>query len=177
MGALQNTRCTVIGHMQYANGREIRERIGQQLDMMGVKLFDHYQQPFIMDVNENEETHNELRTALKNGDYDKVEAYKEIRSYDLSLIDRSDFVIFVYDPEVVTCGSWEEFFTANRMKKPIFFVNVRGKNATPMWVFWTIPHKYIYDSVESVMEILQDINTEKVPIDSERWKLLNKTFR
>ena len=177
MGSLQNTRCTVIGHMQYANGREIRERIGQQLDMKGVKLFDHYQQPFIMDVNENEETHNELRIALKNGDYDKVEAYKEIRSYDLSLIDRSDFVIFVYDPEVVTCGSWEEFFTANRMKKPIFFVNVRGKNATPMWVFWTIPHKYIYDSVESVMEILQDINTEKVPIDSERWKLLNKTVR
>ena len=81
--------------------------------------------------------------ALKNGEYDKVEAYKEIRSYDLSLIDRSDFVIFVYDPEVVTCGSWEEFFTANRMKKPIFFVNVRGKNATPMWVFWTISQIYL----------------------------------
>ena len=87
--------------MQYANGREIRENVNMQLEKMNIKLFDHYKQPFIMDVNEDEETHDELRLALKNGEYDKVEAYKEIRSYDLSLIDRSDFVIFVYDPEVV----------------------------------------------------------------------------
>jgi hypothetical protein len=177
MNLLAETRCTVIGHMQYANGRDIRENINTQLEKMNIKLFDHYKQPFIMDVNEDEETHDELRLALKNEEYDKVEAYKEIRSYDLSLIDRSDFVIFVYDPEVVTCGSWEEFFTANRMKKPIFFVNVRGKNKTPMWVFWTIPHKYIYDSVESVIEKLQKIDQGKLPIDSERWKLLNKHFR
>lgn len=177
MNLLADTRCTVIGHMQYANGRNIRENINRQLTQMNIKLFDHYKQPFIMDVNEDEETHDELRLALKNEEYTKVEAYKEIRSYDLSLIDRSDFVIFVYDPEVVTCGSWEEFFTANRMKKPIFFVNVRGKSATPMWVFWTIPHKYIYDSVEEVVEKLQNIDQGKIPIDSERWKLLNKNFR
>ena len=177
MNLLAETRCTVIGHMQYANGRDIREHINQQITSMNIKLFDHYKQPFLMDVNEDEETHDELRLALKNGEYDKVEAYKEIRSYDLSLIDRSDFVIFVYDPDVVTCGSWEEFFTANRMKKPIFFVNVRGKSATPMWVFWTMPHKYIYNSVEEVIEKLQKIDQGKIPIDSERWKLLNKIYR
>ena len=163
--------------MQYANGRDIRENINQQLEKINIKLFDHYKQTFIMDVNEDEETHDELRLALKNGDYEKVEAYKEIRSYDLSLIDRSDFVIFVYDPEVVTCGSWEEFFTANRMKKPIFFVNTRGKNKTPMWVFWTMSHKYIYNSVEEVVEKLQKIDQGKIPIDSERWKLLRNCFR
>ena len=177
MNLLAETRCTVIGHMQYANGRDIRENINQQLTSMNIKLFDHYKQPFLMDVNEDEETHDELRLALKNGDYEKVEAYKEIRSYDLSLIDRSDFVIFVYDPEVVTCGSWEEFFTANRMKKPIFFVNTRGKNKTPMWVFWTMSHKYIYNSVEEVIEKLQKIDQGKIPIDSERWKLLRNCFR
>ena len=75
--------------MQYANGRDVRENINQQLKKMNIKLFDHYKQPFLMDVNEDEETHDELRLALKNGEYDKVEAYKEIRSYDLSLIDRS----------------------------------------------------------------------------------------
>ena len=63
------------------------------------------------------------------------------------------------------------------MKKPIFFVNVRGKNKTPMWVFWTIPHKYIYDSVDDVIVKLQKIDEGKLPIDSERWKLLNKHFR
>ena len=95
--------------MQYANGREIRENVNTQLEKMNIKLFDHYKQPFIMDVNEDEETHDELRLALKNGEYDKVEAYKEIRSYDLSLIDRSDFVIFVYDPEMVTCVVGKSF--------------------------------------------------------------------
>lgn len=177
MNLLAETRCTVIGHMQYANGRDIRSNISNQLEQMNVKLFDHYKQPFLMDVNEDEETHTELRLALQNEEYEKVEAYKEIRSYDLSLIDRSDFVIFVYDPDVVTCGSWEEFFTANRMKKPIFFVNIRGKNRTPMWVFWTIPHKYVYDSVEDVMTKLEEIDSGNIPIDSERWKLLRECFR
>ena len=111
--------------MQYANGREIRENVNTQLEKMNIKLFDHYKQPFIMDVNEDEETHDELRLALRNGEYDKVEAYKEIRSYDLSLIDRSDFVIFVYDFGCVH-GSWEEFLLQTEWK-PIFFVNVRGR--------------------------------------------------
>ena len=144
---------------------------------MNVKLFDHYKQPFLMDVNEDEETHDELRRALNEGEFEKVEAYKEIRSYDLSLIDRSDFIIFVYDPDVVTCGSWEEFFTANRMKKPIFFVNVKGKQRTPMWVFWTISHKYVYESTEAVLSKLREINSGDIPIDSERWKLLRECFR
>ena len=64
MNLLAETRCTVIGHMQYANGREIREDISQQLEKMNIKLFDHYKQPFLMDVNEDEETHDELRLAL-----------------------------------------------------------------------------------------------------------------
>ena len=130
-----------------------------------------------MDVNEDEHTHRMLRHSLKMGDYETVESYKEIRSYDLSLIDRSDFVIFVYDPEVVTCGSWEEFFTANRMKKPIFFVNTRGKQRTPMWVFWTIPHKYVYESIDEVVDMLKDIDRGVIPIDSDRWKLLRTQFR
>jgi hypothetical protein len=56
-------------------------------------------------------------------------------------------------------------------------VNVRGKSATPMWVFWTMPHKYIYNSVEEVIEKLQKIDQGKIPIDSERWKLLRNCFR
>ena len=61
--------------MQYANGRDIRENINQQLKQMNIKLFDHYKQPFLMDVNEDEETHDELRLALKNGEYDNCLLY------------------------------------------------------------------------------------------------------
>ena len=177
MGLLNDTRCTVIGHMQYADGRGIRDGVAVELARMKIKIFDHYKQPYMMDVNEDEETHRALRDAITSGNYELVEKYKEIRSYDLSLIDRSDFIIFVYDPEVVTCGSWEEFFTANRMKKPIFFVNTRGKHRTPMWVFWTIPHKYVYESVDAVVDMLKDIDGGTIPIDSDRWKLLRTQFR
>ena len=52
MGLLNDTRCTVIGHMQYADGRGVREEVSEDLDRMGIKLFDHYKQPFIMDVND-----------------------------------------------------------------------------------------------------------------------------
>ena len=43
---------------------------------------------------------------------------KQIRSYDLNLVDRSDFIIAHLFPEVASGGSAEEIVTAVRMKKP-----------------------------------------------------------
>ena len=62
-----------------------------------------------------------LKKLLDLENYDEItNRMKTIRSYDLNLVDRSDFIIAHLVPEVASWGSAEEIVTAVRMKKPIF---------------------------------------------------------
>ena len=164
--------------MQYGNdGRSIRAEMTEKLGKYGIMVYDHYNKPFIEAVKEDEDRRDYMKSLLANEEYDKLSALRNIRTFDLKLIDISDFIVFVYDPTIQTCGSWEEFFSANRCKKPIFFINTKGKKNTPFWVFWTIPHKYIYDSTEQFYKVIDDICAGNHAIDNERWKLLKPSFR
>ena len=40
-----------------------------------------------------------------------------------------------------------------------------------------IPHKYIYDSIEEVIEMVSHIDSGYVKLNSERWKLLKPEYR
>jgi hypothetical protein len=44
-------------------------------------------------------------------------------------------------------------------------------------MFGMIPHKYIYGSVEEVVDVLQKIDAGQIEVDSMRWKLLKKEYR
>ncbi|MEK6882848.1 MAG: hypothetical protein AABY22_24710 [Nanoarchaeota archaeon] len=177
-GKLYKTKVTVIGPMQYLDGRNIREYFKEELGKIGMVVFDHYNKPFVEKyIEENETTSQELKYWLETEQYDKIAEKRPIRSYDLSLIERSDIIIFHFIPGVVTTGSWEEFFLANRSKRPVFFITEGGKKKTPFWVFWTIPHKYIYSSKEEVIEIIKKIDSGEKEIDSDRWRLLREEFR
>ena len=74
-------------------------------------------------------------------------------------------------------GSAEELVTAVRMKKPIFISMEGGKHKTPLWIMGMLPHHYIYDSVDEVLEMVKQINSGVKDIDSDRWRLLRKELR
>lgn len=177
MDKLKNTKCTVIGPMQFADGTQIREYFRSELSKIGVTVFDHYHNPFIDDcIKEDEQTVAHIKQLIKEERFDELEQYKSIRSHDLALIDKSDFIIVEYKSGVTMCGTWEEFFSANRMKKPIFFIT-NDKKLTPAWVYWTIPHRYVYTNKEDVVTMLNNINNGTIKIDSERWRLLKPEYR
>ena len=120
----------------------------------------------------------ETEAALKGGNFDKIsERMKTIRSYDLNLVDRSDFVIAHLIPDVASWGSAEELVTAVRMKKPTFISIEGGKKACPLWLFGMFPHKYVYDSIEELMDMVKSIDNGDKEIDSDRWRLLKKDLR
>lgn len=178
MKLLNKTNCTVIGPMQYNNGRNIREYFKQQLNPLNITVFDHYNKPFEnKKLDESEKAAAQLKMWAETEQYDKIADLKNIRAFDLALIEKSDFIIFHFIPGIVTVGSWEEFFLANRSKRPIFFITEGGKKLTPYWVFWTIPHEYIYSSKEEVIDVLQKIDSGEKHIDSERWRLLKEDYR
>ena len=130
------------------------------------------------DVAEDEASRQEMEAWMKTKQYDRVtDRMKTVRSYDLNLVDRSDFIIAHLVPDVASWGSAEEIVTAVRMKKPIFISMEGGKAKTPLWMLGMLPHKYIYNSLDEVVEMLYAIDNGIKPIDSDRWRLLQKQYR
>lgn len=178
MNLLQKTKVYLVGHMQYLNGRNWRKEVSEELSKLNILCFDPYDKPFVKDVDESENSRTEMDLLLKHKKYDILsEKLKTIRSYDLNLVDRSDFIIAHLVPEVASWGSAEEIVTAVRMKKPIFISIEGGKTKTPLWMFGMIPHKYIYNSIEEVIDMINSIDSGDKPIDSDRWRLLKKEYR
>ena len=178
MNLLEKTKTYLVGHMQYVSGRDWREEITEKLSELKITCFDPYKKPFMRDVEEDEASRIEMETWMKTKQYDRVtERMKTVRSYDLNLVDRSDFIVAHLVPDVASWGSAEEIVTAVRMKKPIFISMEGGKAKTPLWMLGMLPHKYIYNSLDEVTEMLYAIDNGSKPIDSDRWRLLQKKFR
>lgn len=178
MNLLEKTKTYLVGHMQYISGRNWRDYIADQLKTLNITCFDPYKKPFIKDVEEDEASRQEMDLWMKGGYYDKVSSrMKTVRSYDLNLVDRSDFIIAHLVPEVASWGSAEEIVTAVRMKKPIFISMEGGKSKTPLWMLGMLPHKYIYNSLDEIIDMLYAIDNGTKPIDSDRWRLLQKQYR
>lgn len=175
---LYKTKTYLVGHMQYLSGRDWREEVTEKLAPLSITCFDPYKKPFVKDVEEDEASRIEMETWMKTKQYDRVsERMKTVRSYDLNLVDRSDFIIAHLVPDVASWGSAEEITTAIRMKKPTFISMEGGKSKAPLWLLGMLPHKYIYNSLDEVTEMLYAIDNEIKPIDSNRWRLLRKEYR
>ena len=175
---LNKTRTYLVGHMQYADGRNWRDEVEEELTRLNITVFNPYKKPFVKDVEEDEDTRLSMAHCMEHGYFNDVaERMSLVRSYDLNLVDRSDFIVAHILPEVASWGSAEELVTAVRMKKPIFISMEGGKHKTPLWIMGMLPHHYIYDSVDEVLEMIKQINSGVKDIDSDRWRLLKKELR
>ena len=175
---LYKTKTYLVGHMQYLSGRDWREEVTEKLAPLSITCFDPYKKPFVKDVEEDEASRTEMETWMRTKQYDRVsERMKTVRSYDLNLVDRSDFIIAHLVPDVASWGSAEELTTSIRMKKPTFISMEGGKSKAPLWILGMLPHKYIYNSLDEVTEMLYAIDNGIKPIDSDRWRLLRKEYR
>lgn len=179
---LWRTRTYLVGNMQYVSdeaGEGWRDKVTKVLDKMGVIVFNPYHKPFIKDVQEGvDKVRKRLDAALLRRDFAYLNRkFREIRIFDLNLVDRCDFIIACINPQVASWGSAEEIVTAVRMKKPLFLAVEGGKTKCPFWLFGMFPHKYIYDSVDDIINTLERIDSGKKELDNERWKLLRKEFR
>jgi len=175
---LWKTKTYLVGHMQYADGRNWRDVVECELAPLDITVFNPYKKPFVKDVDEDEEARVKMHQAMEAGFYiDVAERMSTIRNYDLNLVDRSDFIIAHLLPDVASWGSAEELVTAVRMKKPIFISMEGGKKNTPLWIMGMIPHHYIYNSIDEIVDMIKNIDSGNKEIDSDRWRLLRKELR
>lgn len=175
---LYKTRTYLVGHMQYLSGRDWRKEVTEKLAPLNILCFNPYEKPFMKDVEEDEASRQQMETWMKTKQYDRVtEKMKTVRAYDLNLVDRSDFIVAHLVPDVASWGSAEEIVTAVREKKPVFISMEGGKAKTPLWMLGMLPHKFIYNNLDEVIEMLYAIDNGSKPIDSDRWRLLRKEYR
>ena len=178
MKVLRKTRCYLVGHMQYADGENWRNYVEKKLTDMEITVYNPYKKPFVKSVEEGSEIRNLLESQMAGEKYDEVqEKMRQIRIYDLNLVDRSDFIIAHIIPSVASWGSAEELVTAVRMKKPTFISVEGGKKMTPLWLLGMFPHKYFYDSLDKILKTIEDVNDGRKEIDSDRWRLLKEELR
>jgi len=176
MNRLKGQRVYLAGAVDRVADRGVgwRQYITPFLQSINVDVFDPLQKPGKIGI-ENEETYkykNELKQAKK---YDQLsEIMKTIRSFDLRLVDISDFLIVHIDINTHPCGTLEEIFLANRQKKPIIVHIEQGKHNCPDWLFGTIPHQLFFDEWHQVIDYIyhidQDTNIDKL----NRWWFLNE---
>lgn len=178
MGTLNKCRVYTVGSMEYADGQDWRNSVKECLVPRGITVFDPYHKPFVNEIKEDEAARRSLRDWMDAGEFDLVsDRMKNVRSDDLRLCDISDFIIMQIDPKIPSWGSAEELYWTNRMKKPIFLAIEGGKTKCPLWIMGTIPHKYIYDSIESVLACIKRIDDGVIPIDNYRWRILQEKYR
>jgi hypothetical protein len=178
MGILNKTKAYSVGPMEYGEGSIWRENAAKILNPIGVTVLDPYKKPFDDAPHEDKDTHKSLHQFMKNGEFDKVHAHmKKIRQFDLSMVDRSDFILCYLDPKIPTYGSTEELAVAADIKRPVFIAIEGGKSKCPLWVMGMFPHKYIYNSLDEVYETILKIDSGEIIADSDRWRLLKEDLR
>ena len=165
--------------MQYADGRDWRTQVKEELKDRNITFFDPYFKPFINDIPEDNNAREELLKWMEQKQYDLVQQRMwAVRSYDLRLCDISDFFIANIIPSIASWGSSEEIATICRQKKPIFIaLNGEPKSKVPLWMMGMFPHKYFYSSVDEIIEKIKAIDDGIVEMNSDRWKLLKMELR
>ena len=180
-GILYKTRVYCAGSMQYAiDGRGWRDKIKTELKNTGIQFFDPYHRPFIHDTAEDESSRAEMLHWMETEQYDLVtQRMKEVRRFDLRLVDISDWIICVISTKVPSWGTAEELSLAVKQEKPVFVIidDAVGKKHTPLWIMSMVDHKYIYDSVDDAIKTIKSIDDGVVKLNSNKWKLLLPAMR
>jgi len=178
MNTLYRTKCYTIGAMEYANGINWRELVESTLGPRNIIVFNPYKKPFLNDCDESPDVRQRMRQYMTQGRFSAVTEWaRDIRRYDLNLVDRSDFIIANIIPSTASWGTAEELSTAVAARKPIFTVIQGGVNNCPLWLMGQLKYKYMYNSIEDVLKMITMIDDGLQPIDIPSWRLLKPELR
>lgn len=135
-----------------------RKKITPELNKLGVIVFDPCEKPIMGNAGFEEEKERAVRHQLKQEERysDIKEKVKWIRTTDLRMVDKADFLICNIDVEVHACGTYEEIFWANRQKRPIILHVEQGKKATPDWLIGALTPELIFDNWGDIIDYLRD---------------------
>jgi hypothetical protein len=150
-----------------------RQDLMESLKELKILWLDPCRKPIDIGV-EDLENRALRRKAKWAGDFEFVRTQmKQIRPVDLRMVDICDFVVCNLDLEVHACGTYEELFWANRMKKPVIVRVAQRVENTPDWLFGTLPFELIFSTWGEVKAYLLHIAHDSVIDRLNRWYFFN----
>lgn len=171
---LQNTRVYLSFPMENADSRGWADYFSNNLNELGIRVFNPYKKIFKNDLEETSEITNKLKELRAAKKMDELyEIMSKIVSRDLSLVEKSDFIISLINPAIPMFGAIHELILSySILKKPAFVQILGGIDKTPLWLCGLIKSKYLYNTKEEILNKIIEINDEKIDISSERWKII-----
>jgi len=150
-----------------------RQHLIQSLKDLKILWLDPTRKPIDIGV-EDLENRALRHKAKRAGDFECVRGQmKQIRPVDLRMVDICDFLVVNLDMQVHACGTYEELFWANRMKKPVLIRIEQGVEHTPDWLFGTFPFEMIFSTWDQVTTYLRHIAHDPVIDRLNRWYFFN----
>jgi nucleoside 2-deoxyribosyltransferase len=179
MNVLNKTKVYLAGNLENAisNTNTWRDYVKNELSSLNITFLSPLERMFTDDMPEDESTQRTVKMLRANGEFDVVhEHMKKIIRKDLRLVDVSDFFIFNFDIKTPTYGTMHELVLASQQRKPVF-ISVGDKRQCPLWIMGLFNHKYIYNNVEEIVDVLKRIDSGEIEINNGRWRLLKQEFR
>lgn len=112
---------------------------------------------------------NIIKQYLVQEEWSKAQEFmKKIRHEDLTMVDKSDFLIAYVDKDSHMCGTYDEMFTAEDQSKPIFTIVKQGKKNIPAWLVSFLREEEVFNDVKDCVDYLYRISNGTIPMD-KRW--------
>lgn len=172
MNRLLGYSCYLAGPIDRCEngGKHWRDNIKPFLEDIGIFVLDPLDKPYNTGI-ENDDWRGLRKTLKEQGNYHEMgDLVKEVRKVDLRMVDESNFTIVYLDLDVYACGTYEELFWANRMKKPILLWCPQGKHMVPDWLFGVCPHELFFSTYDELTNYIRYVDgSEEEPPTHNRW--------
>jgi nucleoside 2-deoxyribosyltransferase len=104
----------------------------------------------------------------------KIQELKElfypIVRKDLRSVDKSDFIIVVYDPTIHMCGTIAEIILSHEQRKPILmYIDPEKFTKTNPWILTYVKTSCVFDNWDNMLKYLNVINNGI--FDTSYWTL------
>ena len=180
MGVLDNSVAYLSGAIENArdDGVSWREDIVDRIHGLGIDL------GFIDPCDKGDKLLGEigkeremLAEAKEIGDFDVVtEKMKDVRHWDLRAVDAANIMILGLDPDIPTCGTWDEIFEAEDQQIPILAIIKGGPQRAPDWLFAVMDHNMMFNSVGECVEFIKKVDDGEIKV-GRKWLCLHDNIK
>lgn len=167
MGVLTDKRVYLSAPIENESGSpHWRKDVAKVLtEEFGLTVFDPHADP-------KQQWAPVLYEARKNKDFDTITKHaSDFVSKDLSLVDRSDFLITYLPYKVSTVGTHHETIYADERKKVTIIMCPEGLEFIPFWYFGIVNKKYMFDKWNDVYNYLREVNAG-IHKNDKRWSFV-----
>lgn len=186
MNLLKGTKCYLVGPIERSEDPiSWRDRVTEELQEMGIKVYDPMKKPKWAPEKASEATKrgkfleiiNDLNSDhVTLNDIEYYEGIKWIRQVDLRYVHSSDFIV-CYLPKMFSMGSCEELTVAINTGKPVLMWSDTDQ-VPSSWLSTMICDDLndigdsFFDSEEDLLKYLRNVNANEIPLDPLKWIFL-----